>query len=340
MTFPPSLPSDKIVPSQSKGYTMIKSKISAIVVGTALMGGGVAQARNNAAVFGVAAALIGAAAVASQNNHAHQQRQHRTTKRHYKHTTRHHKKAVHRSHKKVAHNKHKSVVKKAIVVTDEMKIQKTLVALGFYGGEINGDLNTFETRKAVKKLNESFGIANGSSLDQKTKDQLLYLSNLYEMDKHLNTKETSKKAKGKQLQTALKIEEAYTGKIDGAVGNGTRKAIATYRIKKGMVPSTSLSEEEKFELLSSAEELNKKNIKEALASLSITPKVAEPAAAKEAGVLAENEKSTETKAVAANTVSGETVSGQEVKKVASSTVIEPVKVPKEDTEEDFAMPEV
>ena len=318
---------------------MIKSKISAILVGTALLGGGVAQARSNAAMFGVAAALIGAAAAASQNNQAHQQRQHRT-QRHYTHTTRKHKKAVHRSHKKVAHNKRKSTAKKAIVVTDDMKIQKTLVALGFYGGEINGDLNTFEARKAVKKLNESFGIANGSSLDQKTKDQLLYLSNLYEMDKYLNTKESSKKAKGKQLQTALKIEEAYTGKIDGAVGNGTRKAIATYRIKKGMVPSASLSEEEKFELLSSAEELNKKNIKEALASLNITPKVTVPAKADDAVAIAKNEKKPESATVVANAAPSETVSNEEVKKVVSSKVTEPTKVSKEESEEDFAMPEV
>lgn len=320
---------------------MIKSKISAIVVGTALLGGGVAQANSNAAMFGVAAALIGAAAVASQNSHAQQQRQYRP-QRHYKHTTRSHKKAVHRSHKKVAHKKNKSTAKKVIVMTDDMKIQKTLVALGFYGGEINGDLNTFETRKAVKKLNESFGIANGSSLDQKTKDQLLYLSNLYEMDKYLNTKETSKKAKGKQLQTALKIEESYTGKVDGAVGNGTRKAIATYRIKKGMVPSTSLSEEEKFELLSSAAELNKKNIKEALSALNITPKIKVPVANSKADTLAEGEKKSETKIVVENTASGETISGQNVKKVVSSTVTEPVKVSgsKEENEEDFAMPGV
>ena len=216
---------------------MIKSKISAIVIGTALLGGGVAQARNNAAMFGAAAALIGAVAVASHNSQAKQSKKQYKAPRKYKKSTRSHKKTTHRkSYKKVAQNKHKSKVvqskkrsaaKKVVVVTNDMKIQKTLVALGFYGGEINGDLNTFESRKAVKKLNESFGIANGSSVDQKTKDQLLYLSNLYEMDKHLNTKETSKKAKGKQLQTALKIEEAYTGKIDGAVGNGTKKAIAT-----------------------------------------------------------------------------------------------------------------
>ena len=138
----------------------------------------------------------------------------------------------------------------------------------------------------------------------------------------------------------MKIEEAYTGKIDGAVGNGTRKAIATYRIKKGMVPSTSLSEEEKFELLSSAEELNKKNIKEALASLNITPKVTVPAKADDAVAIAKNEKKPESATVVANVAPSETVSNEEIKKVVSSKVTEPAKVSKEESEEDFAMPEV
>jgi peptidoglycan hydrolase-like protein with peptidoglycan-binding domain len=248
-------------------------------------------------------------------------------------------------HKRVAHRK-KSKSKKSVVITRDMRIQKTLLALGFYGGEINGDLNTFETRKAIKKLNESYGISDGSSLDEKTKDQLLYLSYLYELDKDLNTNESNKKARGRQLQAALKIEDSYTGKIDGVVGNGTRKAIANYRVKKGMVPKTSLSEEEKFELLSSAEARNKKNIQEALAALNIKPKVLVPTpASDETRTLAANDKQEVVQPVQAKVAESEqkVPLDTSVKKVAAATVAaEPVVLPSviEEAEDDFAMPEV
>ncbi len=312
---------------------MIKTKISAIVLGAALLGGGVAQARNNAAMFGVAAALIGAAAIANQNSKAHQQPRQQKTKRHYKKSTKSYKKST-KSHKKATRSSRKKVArKKTIVVTDEMKIQKTLVSLGYYSGTINGDLNSFETRNAVKKLNESYGISNSSSIDEKTKNQLLYIANLYELDKALNTKETSKKAKGKQLQAALKIKETYTGKIDGAIGNGTRKAIATYRINEGMVPNTSLSEEEKFELLSNTMALNSENIKEALAVLDNNQKATVPVKVEAPMTLAENEP------MAKNIETPVEVSQAEEKKITLNA-LEPVKktVQKEE-EDDFAIPD-
>ena len=148
-----------------------------------------------------------------------------------------------------------------------MKIQESLVALGFYSGKIDGDLNSYETRAAFKKLNTSYGIASDSSISQSVKDQLDYLYNLFELNKYLNAEGTSKRIKGKRLQSALKVYGAYHSKIDGIIGNGTRKAIAVYRMDQGMVPGTSLSADEKYELISSAIERNNNDIKEAVASL-------------------------------------------------------------------------
>jgi len=65
-----------------------------------------------------------------------------------------------------------------------------------------------------------------------------------------------------------------------------------------------------------------------------------PAKADDAVAIAKNEKKPESATVVANVAPSETVSNEEVKKVVSSKVTEPAKVSKEESEEDFAMPEV
>ncbi|SFV57013.1 hypothetical protein MNB_SV-6-675 [hydrothermal vent metagenome] len=221
---------------------MVMKKIYAIVLGLMLTTQ-VVSARNNAALFGVAAAAIAGAAILANSHKPH--------RHHYVPRRGHHKKRS-----------------KKVVVTDEMKIQKSLKYLDFYHGKIDGKINSYATRTAIKKMNREYGLDNGTSLDKRTWDQLIYLSELFQMDKDLFAEGSSKKTEGKRLQTALKVYGVYNGKVDGIVGSGTRKSISLYKSEEGLGSSTHLSSNERYNLIDSAQKMNSEAIDEAIASLS------------------------------------------------------------------------
>jgi len=187
-------------------------------------------------------------------------RGHATTTRHHRVRKKHRKR---RAKKKVA----KKVVKKLPKFTDEMKIQKALMALGFYNGKLDGEVNSFETRSAIKELNKKYGIGNTASLKPEVKDTLIYLGTLFNLDRTLIASGTDKKTKGKKIQAALKVHGFYHDKIDGLIGKGTRASIAKYKAQNGMSANGKLDFEEEYQLISSAKEKNEKNIEESIASL-------------------------------------------------------------------------
>ncbi len=247
---------------------MFRKKIVGVVLGTLLLGGGVAQARNNAALFGVAAAVIGAAAIANHNSRANAQPRYREAPRSHR-NTRHHKKRYTKKKTGKAKVAAKKKTNRVKVVTNDMRVQKSLYKLGFYDGKANGDLNSFSTRSAIKKMNVAYGISEDSSMEQKTKDQLIYMSHLYEMNKYMYAEGTKKSIRGKRLQAALKVHDTYHGKIDGAVGKGTNKAIRHYKENNGMYPDKSLTSNQRYALVGSAIEMNNKNIENAISALRI-----------------------------------------------------------------------
>jgi len=151
--------------------------------------------------------------------------------------------------------------------TTEMKIQKALTSLGFYRGRIDGEINSFETRSAIKEMNNAYEIGNTASLKPEARDALVFLGTLFEFDRYLIARGTDSRTKGKKVQTALKIHGFYFTKIDGAVGPGTRKAIGEYKAVRGLSYGTSLDFEEEYQLVSSAKEINDKNIEDSIASL-------------------------------------------------------------------------
>jgi len=150
---------------------------------------------------------------------------------------------------------------------DEMKIQKALASLGFYRGQIDGEVNSFETRSAIKDMNIAYEIGNTASLKPEAKDALIFLGTLFEFDRYLISSGTDKRSKGKKIQTALKIHGFYFSKIDGVVGSGTRKSIGEYKAAKGLSYGTSLDFEEEYQLVSSAKEINDRNIEDTIGSL-------------------------------------------------------------------------
>jgi len=151
--------------------------------------------------------------------------------------------------------------------TPEMKIQKALTSLGFYRGRIDGEINSFETRTAIKNMNTAYEIGTSASLKPEARDALVFLGTLFEFDRYLISRGTDKRSKGKKIQTALKIHGFYFSKIDGVVGSGTRQAIAQYKTAKGLSYGSSLDFEEEYQLVSSAKQMNDKNIEDTIGTL-------------------------------------------------------------------------
>jgi len=179
-----------------------------------------------------------------------------------------HRRVVHH-HRKRHHKKKKKQVKKAVipVMTDEKKIQKALASLGFYKGKIDGQINSYETRSAIRAMNRAYGLGNNAFLSPQVKDSLIYLGELFRFDRALIASGSDKKIKGKKLQTALKVLGFYQSKIDGLVGSGTRSSIAAYKSANGMSANGTLDYEEEYRLITKAKEMNDKNIDETITSI-------------------------------------------------------------------------
>lgn len=177
-----------------------------------------------------------------------------------------HRHSTHRTHR--SHRTHrKSTRHVAPVMTVEKKIQKSLTALGFYQGAIDGEVNSYETRSAIKAMNNAYEMGDTSSLTPKAKDALIYLGDLFAFDRVLISKDNTKRAKGKKIQTALKIHGFYHSKVDGAVGPGTRRSISEYKMAKNLSAGDRLDFEEEYQLISSAKKINDRNIDDTVASL-------------------------------------------------------------------------
>lgn len=225
-------------------------KISVLTVGT-LLAMNVAHADFGDAVVG---GIVGGAVGSVITNEVYNSNRHSSpppAQHHYKST----KHKTHKTHKAV----HKD--------TPEMKIQRALAGLGFYHGRIDGEINSFETRSAIKEMNKAYEIGNTASLKAEERDALIFLGTLFEFDRNLIARGSDKRTKGRKLQTALKIHGFYFAKIDGAVGPATRKAIAEYKAANGLSYGNSLDYEEEYQLISSAKQMNDRNIEETIASL-------------------------------------------------------------------------
>jgi len=155
----------------------------------------------------------------------------------------------------------------AQALTDERHIQMALSSLGFYHGRIDGQVNSYETRAAIKEMNMAYEISQNASLNPEAKDTLIFLGTLFEFDHYLSAGENDTRTKNKKLQTALKLHGYYQGGIDGAIGSGTRGSILEYKTNLGLSANSSLDFEEEYQLINSAREKNDKNIEDSIASL-------------------------------------------------------------------------
>ena len=221
-------------------------KTAIALLAGSVLGGNVALAGfGDGLVGGVVGGVVGSVIT----NEVYRNKRHRTTHRRY---TR-------------KHTKKRRYV--APVMTSEKKLQKALIALGFYHGNVDGEVNSYETRSAIKAMNSAYELGDTASLSPKAKDALIYLGDLFAFDRVLISKKNDRRSKGKKIQTALKIHGFYHSKVDGAVGAGTRRVIAEYKMAKGLSAGNRLDFEEEYQLISSAKKMNDRNIDETVASL-------------------------------------------------------------------------
>ena len=148
-------------------------------------------------------------------------------------------------------------------VSDEMKLQTSLLGLGYYHGVIDGEINNFETRKAIKAMNQAFGKGDILFLDDQAKKMLIYLADIYGFKQNLTSNDTSEDSKNIKLQTALKVLGFYHGEIDGLVGSETRSSILQYKEANNMNKDDKLDVEEGHQLVSKAIDKNRQYIEEA-----------------------------------------------------------------------------
>jgi peptidoglycan hydrolase-like protein with peptidoglycan-binding domain len=159
--------------------------------------------------------------------------------------------------------------------SDEKRIQVALSSLGFYRGRIDGHVNSYETRSAIREMNMAYEISQSASLRPEAKDTLIFLGTLFRFDKLLVASSNNTKTRNKKIQTALKIHGYYSGKIDGVIGSGTRGSISRYKADNGMGYNGALNFEEEYQLVDSAKQKNDRNIDEAVASLKAIGKPAQ-----------------------------------------------------------------
>jgi len=237
---------------------MLKRKSLGLFLVVSLLTGNVAQASfSDGLIGGVVGGVVGSV-ITNEVYHKKRHKKRRVKK--------------HRAKKKhVKKHVKRYVAPKPKIVTPEMKIQKTLAALGFYRGNIDGEVNSYETRSAIKAMNIAYELGDTASLAPRSRDALIYLGDLFTFDRILIAKDNGKRAKAKKIQASLKIHGFYHNKIDGAIGSGTRMNISEYKMAKGLSGGTSFDFEEEYQLISSAKQVNDKNMDDAIASLKGIP---------------------------------------------------------------------
>jgi len=171
------------------------------------------------------------------------------------------------SHRRRSSRRRYTAPAESPVMTDEKRIQQALQSLGYYRGPINGQINSYESRTAIREFNRAYEISDTAYLSPQERDSLIYLGTLLEFDHYLSTPGNDRRSRTRRTQAALKMLGFYSGKIDGSSGPMTRRAIADYRAANGMVPGYRLGYEEEYRLLTTAKQSNDRNIEETMQAL-------------------------------------------------------------------------
>ena len=149
----------------------------------------------------------------------------------------------------------KSRKSKTVVLSEQKKWQTALAHLGYYHGDINGNIHSFDTHNAIVKFQKAHQVPTTGSPSQELKDYLSYIYSISSISKYLYYEGEDKRSNGKKYQAALKVHGFYHSEIDGVMGSGTKESILAYKQKTGVNSQDSaLSYEEKSMLVNSAKE--------------------------------------------------------------------------------------
>jgi len=126
----------------------------------------------------------------------------------------------HNKHTAYRHHKHHGYS-----VSKEKQWQMALHFLGYYHGQIDGDLLTTESYDAIERFQHTYQEAATGLLDNCYKP---YLSDIYRqlaMKKYLDYNGQNRNFLNRKKQAMLKILGYYHGKIDGHFGKQSKAAL-------------------------------------------------------------------------------------------------------------------
>jgi peptidoglycan hydrolase-like protein with peptidoglycan-binding domain len=181
---------------------------------------------SRAFVGGLVGAAIGAAIVNSHNN----------------------KKSSSRS----SRNSSKNRTAAPRVDQEAVKLQQALTTAGYYSGPLDGKLDSYASKSAIMQFQQRYNMVPTGILTPDVAGILSYQAELAELSGHLAYVGYDKRALGKRVQAALKVEGFYSGGIDGAIGPGSRKAISAYQQARGLIATGAFAPDQENALISEA----------------------------------------------------------------------------------------
>jgi hypothetical protein len=135
---------------------------------------------------------------------------------------------------------------------EAVKVQQALATAGHYAGPMDGQLDSYATKSAIMQFQQRYGMVPTGILTPDVVGILGYQAELAELGGHLASVGYDKRSSSKRLQAALKTEGFYTGRIDGAIGPASRRAIKSYQQSRGMIATGAFAPDQENRLISEA----------------------------------------------------------------------------------------
>jgi peptidoglycan hydrolase-like protein with peptidoglycan-binding domain len=138
--------------------------------------------------------------------------------------------------------------------SEGVRIQQALAVTGFYSGQFDGRLDSYESRSAIMEYQKKYGLSPTGVLQQEVKSLLIYQGEVAVLSNYLSYLGYERNDKARRLQAALKVMGFYSSLIDGLIGGQTMDAVRLYQQSKGMPVSGVLLPAEEDELVSEAKD--------------------------------------------------------------------------------------
>ncbi|MEO5343509.1 MAG: caspase family protein [Gammaproteobacteria bacterium SHHR-1] len=135
---------------------------------------------------------------------------------------------------------------------EAVKVQKALASAGYYSGPMDGKLDSYATKSGIMQFQQRYNMVPTGILTPDVVGILTYQAELADLGGYLAYAGYEQRGTKKRLQAALKVEGFYTGRIDGAIGPGSRRAISSYQQARGMIATGAFSPDQENALIAEA----------------------------------------------------------------------------------------